>query len=134
MAMIITVGITTIVWLSVTFLTPPEPDAVLDRFYLKVRPGGPGWRRVSTRLGLGDDRIPGGALSIVNWFAGVVSVFCALFGVGQFLTGTTRNGMLYSIAAIGAFALIMRNLRADTQLSASVDRTRAANLGFSQSS
>ena len=133
LAMIITVGITTVVWLSVTFLTAPEPDAVLDRFYRKVRAGGPGWRPVSTRLGFGDDRIPGGALSILNWFAGVVAVFSALFGVGEFLTGSTRDGVLYSIAAIGAFALIMHNLNADEQLAASVDRSQGGDLGFSQS-
>jgi solute:Na+ symporter, SSS family len=133
LAMIITVGITTAVWIGVTFLTAPEPDAVLDRFYRKVRPGGPGWRAVSTRLGFGDDRIPGGALSFFNWIAGVVAVFAALFGVGEFLTGSTRDGVLYSIAAIGAFALIMRNLRADAQLVASVDRTQGGDLGFSQS-
>jgi solute:Na+ symporter, SSS family len=133
LAMIITVGITTAVWIGVTFLTAPEPDAVLDRFYRKVRPGGPGWRAVSTRLGFGDDRIPGGALSFFNWIAGVVAVFAALFGVGEFLTGSTREGVLYNIAAIGAFALIMRNLRADAQLVASVDRTQGGDLGFSQS-
>jgi SSS family solute:Na+ symporter len=133
LAMIITVGITTVVWLSVTFLTAPEPDAVLDRFYRKVRAGGPGWRPVSTRLGFGDDRIPGGALSILNWFAGVVAVFSALFGVGEFLTGSTRDGVLYSVAAIGAFALIMHNLNADEQLAASVDRSQGGDLGFSQS-
>jgi hypothetical protein len=133
LAMVITVAITTVVWLSVTFLTPPEPDPVLDRFYRKVRPGGRGWRPVSTRLGFADDRIPGGALSVVNWVAGVVAVYSALFGVGEFLTGSTRDGVLYSLAAIGAFTLIMRNLRADDQLAASVDRTQAAGLGFSQS-
>jgi SSS family transporter len=133
LAMIITVGITTVVWISVTFLTAPEPDAVLDRFYRKVRPGGPGWRSVSTRLGFGDDRIPGGALSFFNWIAGVVAVFAALFGVGEFLTGSTRDGVLYSIAAVGAFALIMRNLQADAQLAASVDRSQGGDLGFSQS-
>ncbi|HEV7366968.1 MAG TPA: sodium:solute symporter family protein [Gemmatimonadales bacterium] len=132
-AMTITVGITTAVWLTVTFLTAPEPDAVLDRFYRKVRPGGVGWRPVSTRLGFGDDRIPGGALSWVNWVAGVTAVFTALFGVGAFLTGTALQGMLYSLVSIAAFALIMRNLRADDQLAASVDRTQAAGLGFSQS-
>jgi solute:Na+ symporter, SSS family len=131
--MLITVGITTAVWLTVTFLTDPEPDAVLDRFYRKVRPGGFGWRPVAQRLGFGDDRIPGGALSWVNWVAGVIAVFTALFGVGEFLTGSTRKGALYSLAAIGAFALIMRNLRGDTQLATSVDRSRAAGLGFSQS-
>jgi SSS family transporter len=133
LAMIITVGITTVVWIGVTFLTAPEPDAVLDRFYRKVRPGGPGWRAVSTRLGFGDDRIPGGALSFFNWIAGVVAVFAALFGVGEFLTGSARDGVLYSIAAIGAFALIMRNLQADAQLAASVDRSQGGDLGFSQS-
>jgi solute:Na+ symporter, SSS family len=133
LAMLITVGATTIVWLTVTFLTSPESNAVLDRFYRRVRPGGRGWRPVSERLGFGDDRIPGGALSAVNWVAGVVAVFTALFGVGAFLTGTKLQGMLYTGTAIAAFALIMRNLRADERLAASVDRTRGADLGFSES-
>jgi SSS family solute:Na+ symporter len=133
-AMLITVAITTSVWLAVTLLTPAESDAVLHRFYRKVRPGGLGWRPVSERLGLGEDRIPGGALSWVNWIAGVTAVFTALFGVGEFLTGTALRGVLYSAVAIGAFALIQRNLRVDQRLAASVDRTRAADLGFSQSS
>jgi hypothetical protein len=133
LAMVITVAITTVVWLSVTFLTAPEPDAVLDRFYRKVRPGGPGWRQVSGRLGFGDDRIPGGALSIVNWFAGVAAVFSALFAVGAFLTGTRLQGVLYSCVAIAAFALIMRNLRADEGLVSHVDRSPGADLGLSQS-
>ncbi|HEX6432964.1 MAG TPA: hypothetical protein VFZ87_01920, partial [Gemmatimonadales bacterium] len=106
---------------------------VLDGFYRKVRPGGAGWRPVSSRLGFGADRIPGGALSVVNWVAGVVAVFTSLFGVGEFLTGSTLHGAVYSIAAVGAFALIMRNLRADEQLVASVDRTGVSPLGFSQS-
>jgi solute:Na+ symporter, SSS family len=133
LAMVITVGATTVVWLTVTFLTSPEPDAVLDHFYRRVRPGGPGWRRVALRLGFDNDPIPGGALSAVNWVAGVIAVYTALFGVGAFLTGTRLQGMLYSLVAIAAFALIMRNLRGDEQLAASVDRTRAAGLGFSQS-
>ena len=36
-------------WLVVTYLTPPEPEATLDRFYAKVRPGGPGWKPVAAR-------------------------------------------------------------------------------------
>jgi hypothetical protein len=53
--------------------------------------------------------------------------------VGQLLTGSSTQGLLYGAAAIAAFALIQRNLRADAQLAASVDRTRGADLGFSQS-
>ncbi|MBI2402348.1 MAG: Na+:solute symporter, partial [Gemmatimonadetes bacterium] len=75
--MLWTVGVTTAVWLVVTLLTPPESAATLEAFYRRVRPGGPGWRAVATRLGFGQDRVPGGALSWVNWLAGWVAVFAA---------------------------------------------------------
>jgi Na+/proline symporter len=132
--MLITVLVTTVVWLTVTLSTAPESVATLDRFYRQVRPGGRGWRVVSRRLGFGDDPIPGGALSWVNWIAGVAAVYCAVFAVGAFLTGSPMAGLVYAVIAIAAFALIMRNLRADEQLAASVDRTRGADLGFSPSS
>jgi solute:Na+ symporter, SSS family len=132
--MLITVAVTTVVWLSVTLLTKPESNTTLDRFYRQVRPGGLGWRVVSRRLGFGDDPIPGGVLSWVNWLAGITAVYCAVFSVGAFLTGSPVSGLVYAAIAIACFALIMRNLRADDQLAASVDRTQAAGLGFSQSS
>lgn len=119
--MLATVLVTTVVWLAVTFLTAPESDATLDRFYRQVRPGGPGWREVARRLGYGDDRIPGGALSWVNWVAGLVAVYAAVFAVGAVVTGVPLRGLLYAVAAVGAFLLIQRNLRADEQLAASVD-------------
>jgi Na+/proline symporter len=120
-AMLITTGVTTVVWIAVTFLTAPEPDAVLDRFYRRVRPGGPGWRTVAARLGFGGDRIPGGTLSWVNWLAGVTAVYSAVFGVGEFLTGSPTRGALECCLAVGAFLLIQRNLRADEGLLGSVD-------------
>ena len=129
LAMLINVGITTAVWLTVTFLTPPEPDLVLDRFYERVRPGGAGWRRVAARLGHPDDRIPGGAVSWVNWGAGVVAVYASLFAVGAFLTGSPGSGWLYSGMAVVAFLLIYRNLQADDQLNARVDTVKATGLG-----
>jgi solute:Na+ symporter, SSS family len=132
--MLITVAVTTVVWLSVTLLTKPESNTTLDRFYRQVRPGGLGWRVVSRRLGFGNDPIPGGVLSWVNWLAGITAVYCAVFSVGAFLTGSPVSGLVYAAIAIACFALIMRNLRADDQLAASVDRTQAAGLGFSQSS
>jgi SSS family solute:Na+ symporter len=131
--MLITVLVTTVIWLGVTFATRPESDATLDRFYRQVRPGGPGWRQVAARLGYGDDRIPGGVLSWVNWVAGLAAVYCAVVSLGSFLTGSSTQGLLYAVVTIAAFALIMRNLRADETLAASVDRNRGADLGFSQS-
>jgi Na+/proline symporter len=114
--MLITVGVTTAVWLVVTFATPPESDATLERFYRRVRPGGPGWRTVAARLGFSDDRIPGGALSWVNWVAGLAAVYCAVVSVGAILTGSVSKGVAYGVGAIAAFLLIQRNLRADPTL------------------
>lgn len=131
--MLITVLVTTTVWLGVTFATAPESDTTLDRFYRRVRPGGPGWRDVAARLGFQGDRVPGGALSWVNWLAGLAAVYCAVVALGQLLTGSSTTGLFYGAAAIAAFALIQRNLRADARLAASVDRTQAADLGFSRS-
>ncbi len=128
--MVTTVAVTTVVWLAVTFATAPESDETLDRFYRQVRPGGPGWRRVAQRLGFGDDRIPGGALSWVNWVAGLAAVYCAVFAVGAVVTGSPRRGLVYAAVAIGAFLLIQRNLRADEQLAAHVDTPRDPRLSF----
>ncbi|HYF39085.1 MAG TPA: hypothetical protein VD930_05325, partial [Gemmatimonadales bacterium] len=131
--MLITVGVTTVVWLAVTFATPPESQATLDNFYRRVRPGGAGWRPVSSRLGFAGDTIPGGALSWVNWVAGLAAVYCAVVCLGSLLTGSTLKGGLYGVGAVAAFALIQRNLRADARLAASVDRSGGGPLGFSQS-
>jgi Na+/proline symporter len=119
--MVTTVGITTVIWLAVTLLTAPESDETLDRFYRRVRPGGPGWRTVAERLGFGQDRIPGGALSWVNWVAGIAAVYTAVFAVGAFLTGAPQSGLVYALVAIASFLLIQRNLHADEQLAAHVD-------------
>jgi Na+/proline symporter len=131
--MLITVLVTTVVWLAVTFLTAPESDATLDRFYRQVRPGGPGWRGVSARLGFPDDRIPGGALSWVNWVAGLAAVYSAVFALGAFLTGWPGRGVVYAGLSIGAFLLIQRNLRADERLNARVDTPPASGLGLEHS-
>jgi hypothetical protein len=120
-AMLVTVAISTVTWVTVTLLTPPESAATLERFYRRVRPGGRGWWPVARKLGFGNDPIPGGVLSWVNWLAGVVAVYAAVFGLGALLTGTPLAGVAYLIVAIAAFALIQRNLRRDPQLVSGVD-------------
>jgi Na+/proline symporter len=131
--MLVTVGVTSVVWLAVTLLTPPESDATLERFYRRVRPGGPGWRRVAQRLGFPDDRIPGGALSWVNWVAGLASVYTAVFALGAMLTGSPGRGLLYGAASIVSFLLIQRNLRGDEQLNTRVDTDAETELGLGHS-
>ncbi|HEX3276674.1 MAG TPA: sodium:solute symporter family protein [Gemmatimonadales bacterium] len=128
--MVITVGIATAVWVAVTLLTPAESEETLERFYRRVRPGGVGWRVVARRLGFGDDPIPGGALSWLNWLAGIVAVYAAVFAGGASVTGQPLRAVVYAAVAIGAFSLIQRNLRADPQLAAGVDTGLDPRLRF----
>ena len=111
--MLVTVAGSTIVWLAVTFATPPETDAVLDAFYRRVRPGGPGWITVSTRLGFGPEPIPGGALAWTNWLAGIIAVYATLFGLGKLIFGYIGSGIALMIIAAAAFAWIAHTFRSE---------------------
>jgi solute:Na+ symporter, SSS family len=110
-AMLITVAISTIVWLSVTMLTAPEPDEKLESFYQRVRPGGPGWRRTAAKLGYAGESIPGGALAWTNWLAGIVAVYASLFGIGKIVFGEVGRGVLLLVLATAAFAWIAKAFR-----------------------
>jgi len=121
--MLWTVGVTTVVWVGVTLLTPPESAATLEGFYRRVRPGGPGWRAVASRLGFGDDRIPGGALSWVNWIAGLGAVFSTLAATGELLLGNAATGAVSVAVAAVCLGVVARNLRSETTFATSgVDR------------
>jgi hypothetical protein len=109
--MLVTVAVSTVVWVVVTLLTPPEPPAVLEAFYRRVRPGGPGWARVSQRIGLGREPIPGGALAWTNWIAGIIAVYSALFGIGKIVFGEIGTGVTLLVIAVFAFAWIARSFR-----------------------
>jgi SSS family solute:Na+ symporter len=109
--MLVTVAVSTVVWLGVTFATKPEPDRVLESFYRRVRPGGPGWAAVSERIGFGRESIPGGALAWTNWIAGIVAVYSSLFGIGKLVLGNLVPGLVMLAIAVAAFAWIARSFR-----------------------
>jgi solute:Na+ symporter, SSS family len=103
--------VSTVVWLGVTFATKPEPDRVLEAFYRRVRPGGPGWALVSQRIGFGRENIPGGALAWTNWIAGIVAVYSTLFGIGKVVLGNLLEGLVMLAIAVVAFSWIARSFR-----------------------
>src|SRR3954465_1491315 len=109
--MLVTVAVSTVVWIGVTFATKPEPDRVLEAFYRRVRPGGPGWAAVSTRIGFGRESIPGGALAWTNWIAGIVAVYSSLFGIGKLVLGNVLPGLVMLGIAVIAFSWIARSFR-----------------------
>jgi solute:Na+ symporter, SSS family len=101
-----TIGITTLTWVAVTYLTPPVEASVLRAFYAKVRPAGPGWARVRRESGLpaSADSLP---LALLGWVLGVSSVYGALFAAGAFVYGRTNQGLLWSaVASVAILGLL----------------------------
>jgi SSS family solute:Na+ symporter len=96
-----TIGITTVVWLAVTFLTPPVDERTLAAFYAKVRPAGPGWGRIRKGSGLpaSPDSLP---LALLGWVLGLASVYGALFATGAFIYGRSAQGAVWSAIAVAA--------------------------------
>ncbi len=82
---------------------------MLEAFYKRVRPGGPGWLRVSTKLGYGREEIPGGRWAWANWLAGVIAVYATLFGIGKIIFGEWTSGAILVAIAVVAFAWIARS-------------------------
>jgi len=120
--MLITVALSTIVWVTATFVTQPESPKVLEAFYRRVRPGGPGWAKVSEQAGFGREQIPGGALAWTNWIAGIVAVYSTLFGIGKIIFGDTLMGVALLALALVAFLWIARSFRMDRPDPASVSQ------------
>jgi Na+/proline symporter len=106
--LLVTVAITTIVWLVVTFLTAPEPPAVLDTFFRRVTPAGPGWAAVSHRTGIvSPDPV---APNFVNWLLGMVLVYSILWGLGQVFFGSLVSAIISFAIGLAAGYGISRNL------------------------
>jgi Na+/proline symporter len=115
-ALIYSVAATTIVWLSVTLVTPPTDDATLTRFYEKTRPMGPGWARVrrATNLPPSPDSF---ASAILGWTSGVTFVYAGLFGTGSLIYGRLIAAALWAVAFVVSgtvLVVVLLRLRIDT--------------------
>ena len=109
--MLVTVGITTVVWIATTMLTAPEPAEKLIAFYNRVRPEGPGWTRIAAQAGHAAAHAQGRlSLQIANWILGVALIYGTLFGIGKLIFKEWLAGALFLLLAIVAGMLITRNL------------------------
>src|SRR5262245_19784881 len=109
--MLVTVGLTTIIWVVVTMATPAEPMEKLVSFYRRVKPEGPGWARVAAVAGLAGRHAEGRlATQFFNWFLGCALIYGSLFGIGKIIFKEWVSGLLYLVVAIIAGVLISWNL------------------------
>ncbi|WGK64253.1 sodium:solute symporter family protein [Croceiramulus getboli] len=104
---------TTIIWLLVTYLTPPERNSTLFRFYRRTQPGGPGWEKVRKDALIAEEEIvedrsewsvPSG---IIAMLIGCVLIYSAMFTTGYLIYGRMTQALLLGgVCIIAAFALI----------------------------
>ncbi len=111
---VIGVSVTTVAWITVTYLTRPVDPQVLRDFVRIARPGGPGWRglveearREGHPIAGADEEwnVPQGILAML---AGSVLVYAVLFGTGMFLYGEVVSGLVATAVATAAGILLIR--------------------------
>ncbi len=121
-ALLVTVAVTTVCWLTAAFLGPQTDRETLIRFCTLVRPFGPGWTRIRLEAGLplderaSPDNIP---LALAGWVAGCTAVWSSLFAVGNYLYGQYGYALLlttmFAISA-GGVVIVVRRLWDDLRV------------------
>ncbi|MCF6214234.1 MAG: Na+:solute symporter [Flavobacteriaceae bacterium] len=103
---LIVVGVTSTVWLITTFITKPESDDVLRKFYRKIQPGGPGWQKVITKakadkIEIVTDKegwsVPSG---IIAMLLGCVLIYSTMFTTGYLIYGDYSYALILGTLAI----------------------------------
>ena len=96
---LITVSVTTVVWIAVTFLTSPVPKEKLLEFYRRTRPTAAGWQPIAAMAPeIPPDRE--GWYNLKYWLLGCAMVYLSMFAIGKFLLGDPR---VAGLLALGAF-------------------------------
>ncbi len=100
-----TTAITTLVWVTVTLLTPTENTDTLVSFYRKVRPHITGWKPIA---GLAGDEQGTRDLgkNLVSWLLGCVLIYSTLFCIGEWCFGRYQLGFLLAGLAVVSGAAI----------------------------
>ncbi|MGB5659771.1 MAG: sodium:solute symporter family protein [Thermoanaerobaculia bacterium] len=113
--LLVGVALTTAAWIVVTFLTRPTDESKLRSFYMKTRPGGPGWTAVIDRAAAAGEPIatgesewdvPAGLLAMLT---GCFAVYSALFAVGHWIYGNYLLGAGLALVAAIASILLVRS-------------------------
>ncbi len=100
--LLVTVAVSTSVWVSVTLLTPPVELAHLVRFYERVRPPGrwgPVRARAAARVEAADTRE-----AVRHWLASTAAIFAATLLPGAFFFGSATAA--WALAAVLMVSLL----------------------------
>ena len=105
--------VTSVIWVGVTYLTQPESNEVLQSFYKKIQPGGPGWDKVlkdaeAENIVIKDKdvewSVPSGILAML---LGCGMIYSAMFATGYWIYGEQQNAVIATTGTvISGFFLI----------------------------
>jgi SSS family solute:Na+ symporter len=109
--LLLTVPLTTLVWLAVTFMTQPESRETLERFYRRVRPDPFGWGPIARSVHVASAG-PSIGIRALDWVCGCGFVYGCLFGIGKIVLAEWTAGLFYLALALGCGAVILRHLQA----------------------
>lgn len=109
------VGITTVSWLLATFLSKPANDETLRSFYMRIRPGGFGWKSVVDKaradgieIQKKEDLAWDVPTGIVCMLLGTVSIYSILFAIGEGLYGNLKIMSVLIVVALLSMYLLSR--------------------------
>ena len=108
--------ITMVLWLAVTFATPPESRDHLIAFHRKVRPAGPGWGPIAAAAGVRPES--GLGRGILCAVLGTAVIWLTLPGIGAVIFGETGKAALClggaAVAAVLMFVVFAGGRDAET--------------------
>lgn len=90
--------LSTIIWITVTFLTKPVDEAHLIEFYKRVRPAG-FWKDIPSKAG-NPNHLHIGRAEWIGWATGTLSLFAMIFSLGKLSFGMYGQSLVYGIFAI----------------------------------
>ena len=97
-----------IAWVSVTFMTRPEPSDQLKIFYERVQPGG-WWAPITKDFEHTVQPVSKGI--IVQWIAGIMMIYGFTFGIGNLIFNNFSNAvLLIGCAFIGSYLIWNRSI------------------------
>jgi SSS family transporter len=103
--------LTTIIWILATFITPQTDYETLLRFYRKIRPGGIGWKQFIEEAEANGDELPADdgnlPLELLCVLVGSITVFAALFAVGNWIYGNVTLGLVLTLATGAGTAFLL---------------------------
>ncbi len=104
---LITAAGSAVVWLIVSYVTPPVKRDTLKEFYRRVRPGG-AWGPIKSEVDVKPEPLGG---AIMNWLLGTIALIGLLVGTGKLLLLETMEGIVFVALGITLSYWLYRRMK-----------------------